>query len=397
MFRKKKVTRAVRAANRANGGKSTGPKTERGKLVSSLNGLGAGLGARPLWQPMITLGEDPSRYRALLQDVIRSCPPRSPLELRLCQDITRLMLKAERNQQAQEAKLVRGFEKLQSSRQRQRREMEVGASYDGPQSEVLKQGLLRAPDSTAKFSEAAACLERLREQIDSNFFGDTTELGALYGKEPTFRGAGIINGFSALARDPNDSEVRSSLRLLIEEEARNVAEAYKLYLQEHVEISRAMRLECLAPVDDPQYERLQRQEMLLDQQLERKMRLLLSLRAKRLDAGKDAEDSVQPEFADPLGWLEMAARSSKRLRLPKLDPDGLALAYKMDPSAVASKSGGGVSPEIIRKIREIYGLPPDPPPTPQRPLQPAEHSAAEGPAPEANQETKSTAETSSDS
>jgi hypothetical protein len=37
---RKKVTRAFRAANRANSRKSTGPKTRRRQLVSLLNALG---------------------------------------------------------------------------------------------------------------------------------------------------------------------------------------------------------------------------------------------------------------------------------------------------------------------------------------------------------------------
>jgi hypothetical protein len=100
---------------------------------------------RPLWQTMVDLGEDPARYRSLLRDVLNSYPPRRPLELRLCEDITRLMLKLERIQQAQEARLVRAYHKLESSREKRLREMERSSSYDALQADVLETGLRRAP------------------------------------------------------------------------------------------------------------------------------------------------------------------------------------------------------------------------------------------------------------
>jgi hypothetical protein len=67
-------TAAQRAASRANGRKSTGPKTLGGKRAASLNALKNGARAkaatRPMWQAMAELGEDPARFRSLLRDVL---------------------------------------------------------------------------------------------------------------------------------------------------------------------------------------------------------------------------------------------------------------------------------------------------------------------------------------
>jgi hypothetical protein len=172
--------------------------------------------------------------RSLLRDVLNSYPPQSPLEVRMCEDVTRLMLKSERIQQAQEAKLVRAYEKLANSREKQLREMEQTTSYDALQADVLEAGLRRAPDSPAKFSETAACLERLQARVESSNFRDETELRALYGTRPTFRGAGIINAFRALKANPGHRDVAASLRLMILEEMRDVSSEGQSYYREHV-------------------------------------------------------------------------------------------------------------------------------------------------------------------
>jgi hypothetical protein len=109
------------AASRINSRKSIGPNTAAGKKNSSQNarkhGRRARTAARPLWQPVAQLGEDPARYRLLLGEAVSSFSTQTPLELRLCEDITRLRLQLERNQQAQEAKLVHTYQELESSRE----------------------------------------------------------------------------------------------------------------------------------------------------------------------------------------------------------------------------------------------------------------------------------------
>lgn len=359
MKKQRQTSAARQAASRANSMKSTGPKTQRGKMVSSRNSLKHGQwaepGARPLWQSMAALGEDPSRYQALLSDVVNSWSPRNGLEHRLCQDVTRLLLLSERNQRAQEAKVVRTMERLESLRNRQRREMEQHSSYNALQSEVLEKGLRRAPDSPAKFSETSACLDRLRTRVESGDCSDETELDALYGSNPTFRGAGIINGFRDLAKNPNDHKLRSGLRVMILEEMRDVEEECALYFQEHVEISRAMRLECLAPTD-VESRQLQRQASNLDRWIDRKVKLLLMLR--RAAQRDDAEQDGCGAAAAPIGWLDAEARQT--LLPPGWSPQKqagsgeLALRHKMDkPNKAVSNDRWE---NVIKSINEIYGL-----------------------------------------
>ena len=372
LLKKRKPTPAQLAANRANARKCRGPKTVAGKRIVSLNALTDGRhaqpAARPLWQTMTVLGEDPGRFQALLQGFTGSYPPANPLELRLCEEITRLLLKAERNQRAQEAKLVRTYEKLESSRRKQQREIET--SYDAPQAEVLETGLRRAPDSPGKFPEVMACLERLRKQVEARDFSDATELEALYGKKPTLRGAGIVNSFRELADHPGDRELLASLRLMVLEEMRDVAEDYQHYYQEHIEISRAMRLECLAPAGDREYNQLQRQEAVIRRQLERAVKLLISVQAAAARQ-TGAESRVLPAdgLNEPLGWFVAAERGGGAGASPAVvgghegklpaktkKARALALRYKID---APQPSGPGEEEQwegVMSRVREIYGI-----------------------------------------
>lgn len=369
-------TPAQAEARRANGRKSNGPKTVAGKKISSLNGLkrkapGSAparqeASTRPLWQTMRELGEDAARYGSLLRDVTSSYPPRTPLHLLICEDVTRLILKLERVQRAQEARLVRAYQRLETASEKQMREMDRSASYDALQSEVLETGLRRAPDSPAKFSETIACLDRLRARVETLDFSDETELSALYGKNPTFRGAGIINAFRELASHPDDRELAHGLHLMILEETRDVAAENQLYYREHVEITRAMRMECLAPVDHEDLQ-LQRYEVALHRQLERKIKLLISMSgvSRRRAEDEDEEEPILVPEQEPLGWVESApqpargkeaAKAKKRKIDPAAEIRALALRHKLSTLRSSGPNAQQKYKEVVRQIHEIYGL-----------------------------------------
>lgn len=67
------------AANRRNARKSTGPKSREGKLRVSMNALAHGLCAT---EPVVP-GEDPARYRQVLEALRAEYEPRTPLEMLL--------------------------------------------------------------------------------------------------------------------------------------------------------------------------------------------------------------------------------------------------------------------------------------------------------------------------
>ncbi|MGH9444277.1 MAG: hypothetical protein ACRD3O_00815, partial [Terriglobia bacterium] len=135
------------------------------------------------------------------------------------------------------------------------------------------------------------------------------------------------------------------------------------------------RLECLAPAADREYVQLQRQEALLDRQLERKIKLLLSLQAADRRNAPNGHDAREPSAAmveEPLGWLEgrggsgfppeeHAARSSTATPGCERGRDTLvaraiALRHKLETPRRYGPSHQEEHEEMVRWIFEVYGI-----------------------------------------
>lgn len=83
----KTVSEKQLVANRANGSKSTGPRTERGKSRSRFNAVTHGIFAGSLVESMRSLNEDPREFRAILYELCESFQPRDGLEEQLVEEI----------------------------------------------------------------------------------------------------------------------------------------------------------------------------------------------------------------------------------------------------------------------------------------------------------------------
>ena len=70
------ATQAQVTANQANSQKSTGPKTEEGKAISSRNRLSHGFAS----STRFVKGEDPAEFNSLLDDLISEHQPATPTE-----------------------------------------------------------------------------------------------------------------------------------------------------------------------------------------------------------------------------------------------------------------------------------------------------------------------------
>lgn len=281
--------------------KATGPRTAYGKRRSSQNALKHGRHAKTgrsyvesVWFSMIDLGEDPKEFARLLGDLIQSHRPATAAEMMLVDDIASLRWQRRRNERAQAALLVRNLERMEAQRARLAVQTEHEMGADALQGEVLEKGLLHAPDCPTKFAELLRWLEELSDMARQGEFSDVDiSLRAIYGKDPTLRANLIEQLFEGLASpqpgdpDPDRPGVQQMLRVALAEEMRDVIESYQLYLKEHVEVTRAMREECLAPVDAGKWRFLLRQELGLDRQIERKTRLILAMQK----ASREAEEA----------------------------------------------------------------------------------------------------------
>lgn len=373
-------------ANRKNAKKSTGPRSAAGKRRVSMNSFKHGRNAHPSLRPSLeamgALGEDPRRYRELLTDVLESYPAENALQARICEEIAVLRWELERNHQAQEGKRVRNWQKVVEDRHTRMRQIQAGTSYDALQAEVLEHGLRGAPNCPTKFAELTACLERLAKRVGEGDFRTETELKAIYGKAPTYLGAGIINAFRALAKAPQGSgsqpSLVNSLEGMIQQELAKAGEEYWFYYREQIEITPAMRQECRAPAEDRAFLLLRRDEERLHRLLERKIKLLIAMEPER--PGCRARARHMPWLA----WLTAEGGENSRPAVAASEPSGAAvpppqppaehidsgahtaaLSHKIARVDTASEDddyaqGKQLSEGLIRRIRQIYGLDTEP-------------------------------------
>lgn len=295
---------------RRNARKSTGPRTEAGKRRSSLNALKHGCYSvgESLRYAMEALGEDPEEFERLLRNLIAARRPADAVEMLLVEDIAVLVWKKARLDRAQAGTHARSLEQLEQERHRQM--LQIGRdTSNNLQAEVLKTGLRGAKPSPAKFREMLSYLELLLHSVERKDFTQDPEplLRLLYGEQRTLRGAQIASLFDRFRQPggiaseeelleaqhearaeedgreepaPEDQDLLQGLRVALLEESRDVTEEYEMFLREHVKISRSLRHATLAPTASS-WNLMIRYENALNRQIERKLRLLAQIQARR--------------------------------------------------------------------------------------------------------------------
>ena len=296
-------------SRRKNSRKSTGPRTCRGKRHSSRNALKHGLYSDVQYfceEAAIELGEDPGRFRRLYLGLLEARPPADALEQVLVEDIAVLIWKKARLERSESAVQVCNVRKHDLERRRQY--MQVG--HDGTtmsQAEMLEKGLRVTLDAPGKFEKVLEMLGMLEDMTERHEFSDDMHrlLLALYGEQPTVRGAGLLNGFVKLrklrqeGRDFGDTKTVFEMEVV--HETQEVLGEYELFLHEHVENTRAARIAAAAP-SDAQWAAIIRQQNALHRQMERKIRLLEEMqeRRRRLGSATDLLSRLAGQF-DPSG------------------------------------------------------------------------------------------------
>ncbi len=286
-------------ARRRNSRKSTGPRSAAGKRRSSLNALKYGTcsGRHSLAEVLQELGEDPREFQRFVAGLLASLDPADGVERMLVEDIATLGWKKRRLDRIQQGLQLRNLELLELERHRQA--LEVGReSPDLSQAEILKTGLRRAKKSPAKFGEVLSYLDLLAKAVENNDFSQDAEpiFAALYGEQPTLRGAEITALYERFQQPHEATEenraLQARLKLALQEETRDVAEEYALYLQEYVHVSPALRNATLAPTN-PEWRSIIRHEYTLDRLIERKLKLLMQVQKARRARENDAHEKKE--------------------------------------------------------------------------------------------------------
>ncbi len=330
---------AQTTARRKNSRKSTGPRSCRGKRHSSRNALRHGLYSDVQYfcgEAAMELGEDPGQFFRLYTGLLAARPPADALEQVLVEDIAVLIWKKARLERSEAAVQVCNVRKHDLERRKQF--MQVGR--DGTtmsQAEMLEKGLRVTLDAPGKFEEILEMLGMLEDLVERNEFSEDMHrlLLALYGQQPTVRGAGLLNGYVKLRKlrsegqDLGDAKAVFDMTLAQETEA--VLGEYELFLHEHVENTRAARIAAAAP-SHAQWAAIIRQSNALHRQMERKIRLLdeTQERRRKLGSATDLLSRLVGQY-DPSGASSGAVGARHGVPVPTSATDEAGAAVREPP------------------------------------------------------------------
>jgi hypothetical protein len=260
------------AANRANGQKSTGPRTALGKERSSMNGLKRrSVRLLGLFEAK-TLRQEPGAAEQLYRELIKPYQPLPPLLAMHFQDLARLHLELETSECIRDATLEHRWQQADIEKRRKFYEME--SDLPATPKEVFEGGICRIEASAAKFKKQAHYLGLLREQLERRNFDLGNVLQLLYGKDfdPEHdRGQTICSRCRKLMsgewqlpseqQEGNiDEEQLEGLLDLVALEEDDALTGYRLKLDEKT-VTRAACIAALAPTSDDRLMELQAERL----------------------------------------------------------------------------------------------------------------------------------------
>jgi len=307
------------AAARRNARRSTGPRSPAGKRNSKLNALkhGAYASAENQRQAMRALGEDPEKFEALVEELGSAFAPGDALMAQQVEDLAWLYWRRERLQRTLGGLKQRALQDLED-RQRQRRQEMAGVTFDASRRELLEWKLPGANDRGVNLRLRLSYLGVIREEVKQGAYRRRQEvvLESLYRGEMGWRSQlidALLYRFAEaaelpreLAKDPHYVEdlkalgdwqeppgeaEQQELVHLLEEEMASVEEALAQEEKANDERAAIEREACLAPQDEA-WRMLLRQEAALDRSIDRKVKILLSLRK---DAARPASTPAGEE------------------------------------------------------------------------------------------------------
>jgi len=290
-----------RAAARQNAQHSTGPRSPAGKLNSKMNALRHGERAAPENHSAVmrALGEDPQAFANLKQQLLAAFGPGDALWERQIDDLARLYWRRDRLERAQQGLMRRAWLEVEEWQEQRRREME-GASFDSPR--IFDISLSRSEDPGVQLRMLLSYLGVVRAQVKQRHFRprQQSEIETFYRGRKGWRPARLCRLLdlfwdSVKPRTPREAALEESCRKaigdwepagepqyqellrLLEEEIAAVEEQLQWAEKVNEEKVASERDACLAPAGE-QWKMLLRREETLDRAIDRKTKLLLSLR-----------------------------------------------------------------------------------------------------------------------
>jgi hypothetical protein len=269
---------AQSSASRANSLRSTGPRTERGKAVSSRNSRRPRPFSEVVTHSLKALGERPADFEQTHQALAEAMGPRDGWEAAWVQDIAILRWRLERLQRAEIGTM--SMERHRHDAQRRRAASPRTGSASLELSNVVGLvGFTGIPDSAMKFEQVLEYFNNLRDVIaDQMSDQDVTPcITLLFGRTPGPQATMMKFRYDTLAKFCKEQrleaidEGQKSLLADVNKEIGHYEQLQALYHAEHLHADPIQQdAELLLP--EQELKGIIRYETHLEDQIERKLR-----------------------------------------------------------------------------------------------------------------------------
>jgi hypothetical protein len=275
---KRELSPAQSIASHANSLHSTGPRSERGKEISSRNLLKPRLFSQVVARSMRAIGESPRDFEQGHNALVEAMEPRDGWESAWVQDIAILRWRLERLQRAEVGTLAVRKRKLAGERKRE--SMPASGLADlGLRQQIPLVGFAGLPDSPWKFQQVIEFLHNLYDLVRVGAFeaDGVVYFNLLYGKQPGALGGTLRGRFEGLSKRHAAGKVRQGdeeqIALLagVNQEIENYEQKQALYAVEHQE-SDPVREDAVLLLPSQELDDVIRYETHLEDQIERKLR-----------------------------------------------------------------------------------------------------------------------------
>jgi len=302
---KREPSPAQSEASRANGRLSSGPRTERGKEVSSRNLPKLRPFAEVVARSLQALDESPQEFEQMHQALAAAMAPRDAWEAAWVQDIAVLRWRLEHLQRAEAG--VMAMRRRRLIAERRRATLPQGGSADLQLRAGLGiVGFTGIPDSRLKFEKVLEFLTTLQHCLKAGMFEEALPyFSVLYGNDPGFRGAWLRRRFEDLAAmrkeghaDDGIQEQCKSVFAELEKDIEDYTELQALYEAEHAE-SDPVPLDAELLLPSQELDAVIRYETHLEDQIERKLRQFYARRREASIIPNDAPPQAPEAGKEP--------------------------------------------------------------------------------------------------
>ena len=318
-------------AARGNAQHSTGPRSEAGKERMKMNALKHGCNAAPENDDAVmrALGEDPERYAALQRELATTYGPGDALWDRQLADLARLYWRRNRIERMETGLMRRALQQVEE-RKRARRNQIAAATFDASSSLATDPKLAVPTEPSARLRQQLSRLGAIHEQLRrgvitsmqqrviQNFLGTVPgwrparidQLMLMFSNRAYCQAKKDQEGLNEYVNEHMGGEAnvdvlwRELLRLL-EEEVAAVKAAFEEELAVQEENDEIERDACLAPAGET-WEMLLRQEAALDRSIDRKVRIILTMRQEHARLGRGGSRTAPAREPDDRAAEELS-------------------------------------------------------------------------------------------